>query len=170
MSQTEVPSPVQIKIIDFDTVEQVDEAGPKPAKYVLGTDQYIAPEAYAGLYTPASDIFAVGVLGFRLLTGRFPYNRAIFDDEPGENWVGSPKMREIRGKLSNSRVEFDHAVFRSEPMAQDFIGSLLSNDQSSRPTAKEAMAHPWIRSVLEETTTKTAEPNRRLESLPFCWP
>ncbi|CAE7718387.1 prkC, partial [Symbiodinium necroappetens] len=91
-----------VKLIDFDTVEEWNSTGPK-SKHVLGTDQYIAPEAYEGKYSPASDIFAVGVIAYKILTGSFPYNGRLFDDKPGENWVGSPKMKEIRQKLCDAR-------------------------------------------------------------------
>ena len=38
------------------------------------------------------------------MAGRFPYDDDIFDDEPGENYVGSPKMKEIHGKLRKAKV------------------------------------------------------------------
>merc|ERR1719327_1440077 len=84
-------SPAMAKLIDFDTVQDWEPMSPK-AKDVLGTDGYIAPEAYGGEYSPASDVYAVGVIMYKLLTGRFPSRPDIFDDEPGENWVGSEAM------------------------------------------------------------------------------
>lgn len=33
---------------------------------------------------------------FKLATGHFPYPDDMFDDEPGQNYVGHTKMREIR--------------------------------------------------------------------------
>lgn len=36
---------------------------------------YLAPEQSLGILTPACDVYAVGVLLFRLLTGHFPYER-----------------------------------------------------------------------------------------------
>src|SRR5579872_2498992 len=38
-----------------------------------GNAAYIAPEQVVGILSPASDIYALGVLLFRLLTGRLPY-------------------------------------------------------------------------------------------------
>lgn len=49
-------------------MEEWNSSGPK-GRHVLGTDQYIAPEAYEGKYSPASDIFAVGVIAYKMLTG-----------------------------------------------------------------------------------------------------
>ena len=47
------------KIIDFDTVEEYYEG--YRCVDVLGTDQYIAPESYAGQAMPVSDVWAMGV-------------------------------------------------------------------------------------------------------------
>merc|ERR1712070_898087 len=54
---------VQVKLIDFDTLQTFDSTS--TAKDVRGTCQYIAPDVYAGRCSPASDIFAVGVLAYR---------------------------------------------------------------------------------------------------------
>lgn len=77
----------QCKIVDFDTVE-IYRPNVK-SFHVLGTDQYIAPETYSGCSTPASDMWAVGVIFYTILTGTFPFHYALFDDQPGENYVGA---------------------------------------------------------------------------------
>merc|ERR1712087_977453 len=142
-------SPVTVKIVDFDTVQEHTPKTPKRAKDVLGTDQYIAQEAYAGKYSPASDIFAVGVIGYRLLTGRFPFDAQMFNDQPGENWVGSPKMCEIRDKLCKFQVSFDFRVFERNPMALSLIQQMLAVKEVDRPTAKEALEHHWFERLRE---------------------
>merc|ERR1719409_2408831 len=98
-------SPVSAKIIDFDTVQDWEPSSPK-TKDVLGTDGYIAPEAYSGDYSPASDIYAVGVIMYKLLTRKFPSKAEIFDDQPGENYVGSPAMKRIKERLRKEQIDF----------------------------------------------------------------
>lgn len=134
----------KVKLIDFDTVEEWSPQSPK-AKHVLGTDQYIAPEAYEGNYSPASDVFAAGVIAYRLLTGCFPFNGGLFDDQPGENWVGSPKMKEIKGKLQSARINWQQPVFSTEPGAQLLLARMLAVREQDRPTAKEALTDAWFR-------------------------
>lgn len=148
-------SPVKVKLIDFDTVETVQPQTPKKAKDVLGTDQYIAQEAYDGNYSAASDIFAVGVIGYRLLTAKFPYRAEIFDDEAGDNWVGSPKMKEIRQKLQNYKIDWNHRIFSLEPQACALIKAMLNSNERERPTAKEALANTWF----NETQRRRSLPN-----------
>lgn len=137
-------SPITVKLIDFDTVETFVPQTPKRTKDVLGTDQYIAQEAYDGNYSPASDIFAVGVIGYRLLTSRFPFKSDIFNDEAGENWVGSPKMREIRQKLCNYKIDWSHRVFTLEPQARELLRGMLAVNEQARPSAQDALDHPWL--------------------------
>jgi len=135
--------PLMVKLIDFDTVVPWSPRTPRP-KDVLGTDQYIAQEAYEGNYSPASDIFAVGVIAYRLLTGRFPFRKSIFNDEQGENYVGSPKMKEIQSKLRASKIEWNFPVFHTDPQAWRFVQALLATSELERPSANEALLHPWL--------------------------
>merc|ERR1712080_649673 len=93
-------SPTSVKVIDFDTFDESPCS--RISRVVVGTNQYIAQEAYAGKYSPRSDVFAAGVIAYVLLSDRWPFNHEIFDDKPGENWTGSPKMLEIREKLKVS--------------------------------------------------------------------
>jgi len=130
-----------LKIIDFDTVEAYDEG--TIAYDVMGTDQYIAPEAYYGIYSTASDMFALGSLLYKTVTGVFPFLETLFDDESGENYVGHPKMRQIRGKLKLAKVDYvTHPFFHYDKYATNFIRSCLIFDQSKRLTVEAALAHP----------------------------
>mmetsp|Transcript_110754 Transcript_110754/g.320003 ORF Transcript_110754/g.320003 Transcript_110754/m.320003 type:complete len:453 (-) Transcript_110754:53-1411(-) len=138
-----VSSPT-LKLVDFDTVEAYSSRSHALARTVIGTDQYIAHEAYAGMYSPASDMFAVGVIAYRLLTGIFPFPPKMFDDEVGENYVGSPKMKQIQDRLRAFSIDFTLPIFVKDPHATDFCKSLLAVEGSSRPSAIEALRHPFL--------------------------
>jgi len=139
-------TPTSVKVIDFDTLEEWTPSSPT-SKDVVGTDQYIAQEAYAGKYSPLSDMFAVGVIGYKLLAGRFPFHDEMFDDEAGENWVGSPKMAQIRNRLKHAKVDFSHAIFRENPQACDIVMKMLAYNELHRPTAAAALEHPWFQDL-----------------------
>jgi serine/threonine protein kinase len=134
----------KLKIIDFDTVEEWSPADRTRSKVVVGTDQYISQEAYAGNYSPASDIFAVGVIAYRLLTGRFPFKRNMFDDEEGENWVGSPKMKLIQDRLKHFNINYAVKPLPQAPAAREFCQALLAIEERDRPSAMEAMQHAFL--------------------------
>jgi len=138
-------TPSFVKVIDFDTLA---EWTPKSAgcKDVVGTDQYISQEAYAGKYSPLSDVFAVGVIAYKLLSRKFPFNEDIFDDAAGENWAGSPQMTVIRRRLKVSAIDYtSHLVFRENPMVLDLVSKMLSFNEVQRPTAFVALEHPFFK-------------------------
>jgi tRNA A-37 threonylcarbamoyl transferase component Bud32 len=63
----------QCKLLDFGLAREGDPTG-AASDTVEGTPEYMAPESIRGLPpTPATDIYAVGVLAYELLTGRPPF-------------------------------------------------------------------------------------------------
>lgn len=137
---------ILIKIIDFDTIQTLDGgSGIRPGRKVtiVGTDQYIAPEAYEGTYSQASDVFAVGVIAYILCSRKFPFQHKVFDDKPGENYVGSPKMHEIADKLRQADLNWEKD-FKENGLAADFCKQLMSLEPEDRPSADEALEHPWL--------------------------
>ena len=70
-----------VKIIDFGAtyvagLEELSTTTPRPA--VLGTLSYSAPEYFLGEGgTKCSDLFALGVITYQMLTGELPYGTAI---------------------------------------------------------------------------------------------
>ena len=61
----------RIVLMDFGAAREFDSA---QTSVVSGTLNYLAPEVLRGAApTPASDIYALGVLLFRLLSGAYPY-------------------------------------------------------------------------------------------------
>jgi serine/threonine-protein kinase len=64
-----------VKIADFGLVRAVAEAKITSTSVILGTAAYLSPEQVStGDATPRSDVYAVGVLAFELLTGATPFS------------------------------------------------------------------------------------------------
>ncbi len=65
-----------VSLIDFGiaTVLDTAEAGLVGSTQVAGTRDYMAPEQLQGRPSHASDIYALGVIAYEMLTGRRPFN------------------------------------------------------------------------------------------------
>lgn len=143
LAREKSPDPV-VKLIDFDTVEEYNPRKPRRARTVNGSDQYIAQEAYAGQYSTASDIFAVGVVAYRLVCGRFPFRNRMFDDKPGENYVGSPKMKQIQKRLLKFEIDWSRDPWPQEVQARELTEWMLRSNEDERPSATEALNHVFL--------------------------
>jgi serine/threonine protein kinase, bacterial len=65
----------EVKIADFGLVRAVAEAGITSASVILGTAAYLSPEQVStGNAGPRSDVYAVGILAYELLTGVTPFS------------------------------------------------------------------------------------------------
>merc|ERR1712060_227307 len=87
---------------------------------------------------------AVGVIAYRLLTGTFPFNGRMFDDEAGENWVGSPKMKQIQDRVRRFHIDWTLPPFPTEPEAVDLCRRMLAPNDDERPHADEVLGHPFL--------------------------
>ncbi len=54
--------------------ELAQKGKPIPLEHVPGTPHYMAPEQTRGIITTSTDIYAMGVLLYQMLTGELPYN------------------------------------------------------------------------------------------------
>jgi calcium-dependent protein kinase len=119
----------QIKIIDFGTSLVIDEG--KKLDEKLGTPYYIAPEVLAKNYGQKCDIWSCGVITYILLSGIPPFNGAT--------------DQEIMKKVKIGKFSFSDPIWNSiSDQAKDFITQLLTKDQNKRPSAEQALKHPWI--------------------------
>lgn len=72
--------PPYVYLADFGLVRnsrkaELEQTGKQiPLDQVPGTPHYMAPEQTRGIITPSTDIYALGVLLYQMLTGELPYN------------------------------------------------------------------------------------------------
>lgn len=158
-----LPTDQSVVLVDFDTMENWTPTSPK-AKDVLGTDQYIAPEAYIGNYSPKSDVFAVGVIIYKVLTGFYPFDERIFIDEAGENFVGNPKMSIIRESIRNFKINWNLEPLTKFPDATDLLKKMLLFDENERISVYQALNHPWMIQAIEREDTMSPTHSMRRKS------
>ena len=64
----------RVKITDFGIARAAESVALTQTGQVIGTPQYLSPEQAQGQQaTPASDVYALGVVGYEMLTGRRPF-------------------------------------------------------------------------------------------------
>jgi len=128
-----------IKIIDFGTSLVYDPN--KSLDEKLGTPYYIAPEVLNKNYNSKCDIWSCGVIAYIVLSGMPPFN--------------GQSDQEIMKKVRAGSFSFDDKVWNNiSDNCKDFITQLLTYKQEERPTASQALQHPWI---VELSTTVVDE-------------
>ena len=131
-------------LTDFGLSKYVGlEASEACLKHVCGTPDYMAPEIYSKVgYGMQVDVWAVGVIAFFLLSGYKP-----FEDSKDHKKVDVTRL------LSGAVVFKDQDWADVSGVSIQFIKDLLQVDPAKRLTAKQALAHPWIKS--EGISTET---------------
>lgn len=89
---------------------------------IIGTAKFSAPELYDRDYGVKVDMWAVGVVTYGLLTGRFPFRNET----------------EVREKTVRMTSEIDE-------VCQDLVQGLLQKCEARRLSAREALRHTWLR-------------------------
>lgn len=113
-----------------------------------GTPVFMAPEVFRGSYGHKADVFAAGVTLHYLLSGRYPYFETL-----EEVLKLSPRAVRARALGGEEAWKFDGSgtePFKSfcSPACRDLLASLLDRDEELRPSALEALGHPWFREQL----------------------
>ncbi|GAA5891720.1 hypothetical protein JCM6882_006181 [Rhodosporidiobolus microsporus] len=131
-------------ISDFGLAAYVEPNGGRLFT-IAGSAGYSAPEMYPpeGVvdgkcqgkgYGLKADIWSLGVIAFITLGGRFPYKQT----EP----------LALAEEARNTKLYFPRAWESVSEEAKDFIRRMLTVDEDERPTAAEALDHPWLRAAV----------------------
>ncbi|KAJ0400794.1 hypothetical protein ATCC90586_008081 [Pythium insidiosum] len=98
---------------------------------IRGTPLYTAPEvlqADAG-YSFPSDMWSCGVILYRLLSGRFPFEGSLLDE-----------------RILIEAIDVESAPWGAVSAdAKHLVLGLLERDPARRLTAEQALQHPWLR-------------------------
>lgn len=96
----------------------------------IGAPYYIAPEVLDKNYGHACDMWSAGVVAYILLTGVPPFN--------------GPSDHEIMKIIRTAEWSWGDTATSIPEEAKDFVAKLLQADPEARPTAEEALRHPWL--------------------------
>jgi serine/threonine protein kinase len=128
------------KIADFGIAKaqgEVTAPNLTPAGEFLGAPAYVSPEQVRGEQaTAASDLYAVGVVAFELLTGEAP-----FAGEASGGALLVRKVQERAPRLRSRQPELDRGL-------ADWVDALLERDPARRP-ADAAAARRDLEDIAE---------------------
>ncbi|CAB9527209.1 MAP kinase-activated protein kinase 2 (Fragment) (Partial), partial [Seminavis robusta] len=110
-------------------------------RQVVGSTSYMCPEVFQASYDPyKQDIWSIGVMTFIMMSGYPPFN-------------GSTEHEVMTSVLMHSEQTMEQAMSASpvwdtvSDEAKDFIMSLMAFDEKDRPTAAQALQHPWLQGI-----------------------
>ncbi len=147
-----------VRLLDFGLASRpaVDAKEIVAATTVAGTPTYLSPERIrAEPPTPASDIYALGVLFYECLTGQPPFEGRLQDVLTGH----------LRRPPTPPSLLMERRGDRSQPPLQQNLEALLLRALAKEPAARHRSAAEFsfdLRQVMQELGV-----NRRLDSLGY---
>ncbi|KAI0689813.1 Pkinase-domain-containing protein [Cerioporus squamosus] len=124
-----------VMIADFGLSRVMDDEKFHLLTEICGTRRYMAPEIFkkTGHGKPV-DVWAMGVITYFLLCGYTPFDR-------------DTQQQEMEAIIAGDyRFEPEEYWAGVSETARDFVKECLTIDPTSRPTAAEALQHPWLAS------------------------
>lgn len=120
-----------LKLIDFGSACSFQPGQPMNKR--IGTSYYIAPEILINSqYNEKCDLWSAGVILHIMLTGSAPFQ--------------GKSDAEIMQKIQKTKIDQNSAAYKTvNPGAKDLLFKLLNVDAKQRFSARQALAHQWLR-------------------------
>ena len=104
---------------------------------ILGTPYYMAPEVLKGDYNEKCDIWSIGAITYYLITGTEPFK--------------GDTSNQIFSRILYTEPDYSPSKFwNTSPVLLNFLKQCLSKEPSTRPTAMEALQHPWFENIFKK--------------------
>jgi serine/threonine protein kinase len=132
---------------DFGLVKSLDTKGQTTTGVSFGTPEYMAPEQILGKeLTPASDLYALGIVAFQMLTGRVPFTgNTPFEIEEGHVHKELPSILERNITLPKGLHDMFCKILAKNPedrftSAKEFLQEIKQeNDLLIQEQSKEKL-------------------------------
>jgi calcium-dependent protein kinase len=134
-----------MKVIDFGLSTFFNDENPRfTDRY--GTPDYMAPQVCNEDYGPKCDIWSCGVVLFEVLSGLMPFTD-ICSSERND--------MATQANILNENYSFDDPIWNSiSDSAKDFVKHLLAYEEKDRPTAEQALGHPFLKEAKIRSVSK----------------
>ncbi|XP_072235422.1 striated muscle preferentially expressed protein kinase [Leuresthes tenuis] len=120
-----------IKIVDFGSAQSFNPLNLKQQDSGAGTLEYMAPEMVKGeVVGPPTDIWAVGVVTYVMLSGRLPFE----DKDP----------QKAESKILMAKFDPTKLFPNVSQSASAFLKKMLSSYPWARPTTRDCFTLAWL--------------------------
>ena len=104
---------------------------------ILGTPYYMAPEVLKGDYNEKCDIWSIAAITYYLITGTEPFK--------------GDTSNQIFSRILYTEPDYSPTKFwNTSENLLDFLKKCFSKDPGVRPTALEALSHPWFENLFKK--------------------
>lgn len=132
-----------VKLADFGFADFAENS---TGHNSVGTPYYMPLEALAGTVSYASDLFAFGVILYRMYTSNLPYP--------------AKEITELKSMLDQGEIAFDfkyRQAFERDFNLEDLIISCMAKYPFDRISIEQALKHPFFTSPQNPTASTTTE-------------
>ena len=161
----------QVKLADFGIAKAAEQSEITKVGSVLGTAAYLSPEQTRGEPAgPASDLYALGVVAFQLLTGRLPYEGSSLTELARQQEAGLPVRPErlnpavpstlgsavLRALSPDASARYASAAEMEKALRDGLDGRFLADDDATVAVDADA-----TRVIANATSATSALPRAR---------
>jgi len=123
------PETGRLVLTDFGFANYVDKLDPKTLR--AGTLYYMPPEQLDGKPEPASDVWAAGVILYRMLTGRLPFN--------------APTEAELIHKIRNEEPQ---NILELQPKTPQFLVDICMQCLNKNPRERYDLSYDFSKAPI----------------------
>lgn len=164
-----------LKLADFGSCRGIYSK--QPYTEYISTRWYRPPECLLtdGFYNYKMDIWGVGCVFFEVseLYPLFPGKNELDQINKIHNILGTPPQRileDFKSHASHMEINFppkegsglEKILLHVNPEAKDLIIKMLVYSHEERITAKEALAHPYFKDIVDDVSKRIPSPTMKL--------
>jgi tRNA A-37 threonylcarbamoyl transferase component Bud32/tetratricopeptide (TPR) repeat protein len=157
-----------VKIMDFGISKPIVGETITNTGAIIGTPEYMSPEQLLGDdIDPRADLYAVGIMTYRMITGRLPFTTDTFDRSAAANpYVPVPSLRDSHTELPRELINaIEKATAKDRDArfadAQAFLAAL-----EEIPAASMAVKEATARTVSSRMSALAAADTAIADSAP----